>query len=97
MLKEGNLRKATFTKPEGSQSGGVQIFSNSEGSQTGGVLFSQNLRGPKTCGVLYLITQRGSNLEGSKFSQSGGVSILPIRKCPIFANPEGYYFIEGLR
>ena len=26
MLKEGDLRKATFTKPEGSQSGGVKNF-----------------------------------------------------------------------
>ena len=26
MLKVRNLRKATFTKPEGSQSGGVKIF-----------------------------------------------------------------------
>ena len=51
MLKEGNLRKATFTKPEGSQSGGVKNFSNSEGSESGG--------------VLYLLTQRGPNPEGS--------------------------------
>ena len=41
---QGSLRKAIFTKPEGSQSGGVQIFANPEGyctgfCQPGGVLF----------------------------------------------------------
>ena len=66
-MKEGNLRKATFTKPEGSQSGGVHIFfSNSEGSPSGG--------------VLYLLTQRGPNPEGSQFCQSGKVLFLPIRR-----------------
>ena len=70
-MKEGNLRKAIFAKPEGSQFGGVRIrrgpiFANSKRSQSGG--------------VLYLLTQRGSNPEGSKFCQPGGVSILPVRK-----------------
>ena len=40
--------------------------------------------------------------KGPKFCQSGGVPILPIRrvlflpirKSPIFANPEGYYFCQ---
>ena len=30
---QGSLRKAIFTKPEGSQSGGVQVFPDSEGSK----------------------------------------------------------------
>ena len=85
---QGNLRKATFTKPEGSQSGGVQIFPNSEGSQSGGVFFH------KTGGVPI---RRGLIFANSEGSHSGGVSILPIRKGPIFANPEGYYFFKGLR
>ena len=51
MLKKGNLLKTTFTKSEGSQSGGVKVFTrgvrirrglivaNSEGSKSGGVLY----------------------------------------------------------
>ena len=31
-------------------------------------------------------------MEGSHFCQSGRIPILPIRKGPIFANPEGSYF-----
>ena len=30
---QGNIRKAIFTKPEGSQSGGLQVFPKSEGSK----------------------------------------------------------------
>ena len=77
------LRKAIFTKPEGSQSGGNQIFPISEGSQSGGVLL--------------LLIRRGSNPEGSQFCQSGGVLFLPNRGGTVFVNPEGYYFVQGLR
>ena len=89
-LKEGNLREATFTKPEGSQSGGVKIFfflirrvrirrglifATSEGSQSGW--------------VLYLLTQSASNPEGSKFCKSGRVLFLPIRRCIILLKDLG--------
>ena len=59
------------------------FFPNSEGSQSGGVLFSQNRRGPKP--------------EGSHFCRSGGVLFLPIRRVTVFVNPEGHYFIKGLK
>ena len=75
-------------------------------------LILQNRRGPNQEGSKFFLIRRGPNPEGSCFhtkpegSQSGGVSILPIRMGPIFANPEGYcffvnpegyYFIKGLR
>ena len=59
---QGSLRKANFTKPEGSQSGGVQIFPDSEGScfhKTGGVPIRRGLN--------------FANPEGSYFCQSGEV------------------------
>ena len=88
-MKKGNLRKATFTKPEGSQSGGVQIFFQiRRGPNPEGFCFH------KTGGVAIWSDHLFANSEGS---QSGGVSILPMRKGPIFANPEGYYIIKGLR
>ena len=71
-MKKGNLRKATFTKSEGSQTGGVKVFSR-------GVRIRRGLI--------------AANSEGSK---SGRVYILTIRKSPICANPEGYYFIKDL-
>ena len=50
-LKEGNLREATFTKPEGSQSGEVKIiFFKLGGSESGGVLYLLLLRGPNPDG-----------------------------------------------
>ena len=73
--------------PEGSKF----FFSNSEGSQSGGVLFSQS------GGVLHLLTQRGPKPEESQFCRSGGVLFLPIRRGTVFVNPEGHYFIKGLR
>ena len=76
---QGNLRKANFTKPEGSQSGGVQIFPDSEGSQSGGVLFSQNWR--------------GLNPEGSQFCQSEGAFFLPILRGTVFCQPGGVLFL----
>ena len=80
-MKEGNLRKATLTKEEGSQSGGVQIFFKFGGSQSGRVLFSQNRRDPNPEGsyIYYFIgvpIRRGlhfANPEGSCSCQSGGV------------------------
>ena len=96
-LKEGNLRKATFKKPEGSQSEGSRFFFKFGGVPIRSGLVFTKPEGSQSGGVLYLLTQRGPNPEGSKFCQSGGVSILPNRKGPIFANPEGYYFIERLR
>ena len=77
---QGSLGKAIFTKPEASQSGGVQIFPNSEGSQSGGVLFSQNRRGP---------IRRDLTFAKPEGSQSGGVSILPIRRGTVFCQPGG--------
>ena len=93
-MKEGNLRKATFTKEEGSQSGGVKIFfqirrgPNPEGScfhKTGGVPIRRGLiftisEGSQSGGVLYLLTHRGPNPEGSQFCQSGRVLFLSIRR-----------------
>ena len=97
-----NPREAIFTKPEGSQSGGVPIlpirrapnFANPKGSffcQSGGVSIL-----PIGSGLIF------ANPEGSKFCQSGGVHIcqsggvlfLPIRRCLVFTNPEGSYFCQ---
>ena len=74
-----SLRKAIFTKPEGSQLGGVRIFPNSEGSQSGGVVI--------------LLIQRGPNPEGSQFFQSRGVLFLPFRRGTVFCQPGGVLFL----
>ena len=93
----GSLRKSIFTKPEGSQSGGVKIyiFSNLEGSQSGGVLFSQNRRVSIRRGLTFA-NPEGSQ-TGSQFCRSGGVLFSPIRRSTVFVNPEGHYFIKRLR
>ena len=89
-----NPREAIFTKPEGSQSGGVPIlpirrapnFANPKGSffcQSGGVSIL-----PIGSGLIF------ANPEGSKFCQSGGVLFLPIRSGLVFTNPEGSYFCQ---
>ena len=44
-----------------------------------------------------MLTQRGPKPEGSQFCRSGGVLFLPIRRGTVFVNPEGHYFIKGLR
>ena len=59
---QGRLRKANFTKPEGSQSGGVKIFPDSEGSQSGGVSILLIRTGPIFAnleGYCLLSTRRG--------------------------------------
>ena len=66
-MKEGDLRKATFTKPEGSQSGRVKKFFKLGGVQIRRGLIVANSEGSKSGGVLYQLIQRGPNPEGSKF------------------------------
>ena len=75
----------------------IQRAPNPEGSK-----FFQIRRGPNPEGSCFHKTggvsiRSGLTFTNSEGSQSGGVSILPIRKGHIFANPEGYYFIKGLR
>ena len=91
----GSLWKAIFTKPEGSQSGGVPIlpirkgpnFASPEGSQ-----FCQSGRVP------ILPIRRGTvfaNPEGYYSCQPGGVLFLPIRRGLVFANPEETCFCQS--
>ena len=77
----------------------------------GSHFFFKIRRGPNLEGSCFHKTggvpiRRGLIFANPEGSQSGGVSILPIRKVPIFCqsggvpffvNPEGYYFIKGLR
>ena len=103
MLKDGNLRKATFTKPQGSQSGGVQFFFSQfrRGHNTRGLVFTKP-EGSQSGGVLYLLSggvpiRRGFIFANSEGYQSGGVSILPIRKGPIFLpNRRGTILLKDL-
>ena len=70
---------------------------NPEGSKLFQIRRSPNPEGScfhKTGGVLF---RRGLTFTNSGKSQSGGVSVLPIRKGPIFANPEGYCFLSTRR
>ena len=53
--------------------------------------FSQS-GGSQSVSILVLPIRKGPNLEGSLFCQSGRLQFSPIRKCPIFANPEGSHF-----
>ena len=85
---QGSLRKAIFTKPEGSHSGGVRLYPNRRGPNPEGSSFH------KTGGVLIRRDLTFAKPEGS---QSGGVSMLPIRRGPNFANPEGYCFLSTRR
>ena len=69
--------------PEGSR-----FLQNRRGTNPEGSKFLQNRRGP---------IRRGRNFTNpvrSDFCQSGGVPILPIRRGPIFVNPEEYYFVK---
>ena len=95
---QGSLRKAIFTNPEGSQSGGVKItsFLIPRGPNPEGLVFTKP-EGSQSGGVLHLLTQRGPKPEGFQFCRSGGVLFLPIRRGTVFVKPEGHYFIKGLR
>ena len=44
-----------------------------------------------------VVIRRGFIFANSEGTQSGGVSILPIRKGPFFAKPEGYCFLSTRR
>ena len=91
-----NPRESIFTKPEGSQSGGVPIlpirrapnFANREWSyicQSGGVQILPIRRGP------FLPIRRGpifANPEWSCFYQSGGVLFLSTRRGIVLSRPK---------
>ena len=87
------------------------FLQNRRGPNPEGSKFFLIRRGPNPEGSCFhkpggVPTRRVLIFTNSEGSQSGGVSILPIRKGPTFANPEGtvfcqtggvLFFIEGLR
>ena len=81
--------RSYLPNPEGSKFLQIRRGPNPDGSK-----FSQIRRGPNPEGSKSLQNRKDPNLEGSQVYQSGGVASLPIRRGPIFVNPEGYYFVK---